>query len=90
MASGCQSRPLRLQQGCVRQKHERAARFVVRGAAHSVESSVAILKQAAKFKQAKSGEVFQALRELEKAGLQDPAWPAIVGGDRSPGHRWRP
>ncbi len=50
--------------------------------------SVALLKRAAKTKSVKSSEVFRALRELEKASLQDPTWPAIVGGDRSPGHRW--
>ena len=50
--------------------------------------SVEILKKAAKTKSVKSSEVFKALRALEKASLQDASWPAIVGGDRSPGHRW--
>ena len=46
----------------------------------SVDSAVDLLKAAAKTKSVPPRQVFAALRDLEKASLQDPSWPEIVGG----------
>jgi hypothetical protein len=46
----------------------------------SVDSAVDLLKSAAKTKSVPPRQVFAALRDLEKASLQDPSWPEIVGG----------
>ena len=54
-----------------------------------VNKSTSILKQAAKDRNVSPKEVFNALRALEKAKLQSPEWPKIVGGSSSPGRRWR-
>lgn len=65
--------------------------FVVRASSSTPEisKSTSILKQAAKDQNVPSKEVFNALRTLEKAKLQSPEWPTIVGGSASPGKRWR-
>ena len=55
----------------------------------SLEDSVALLKQAANTKSVPGRQVFAALRALEKASVQDPSWPEIVGGRKSPGNRWQ-
>lgn len=54
-----------------------------------VANSLATLKQAAVHKSMKPKEVFSALRQLEKANIQDSSWPRIIGGEGYPGRRWR-
>lgn len=54
-----------------------------------VNRSTSVLRQAAKDKSVNPKEVFNALRTLEKAKLQNPEWPKMVGGSSSPGKRWR-
>lgn len=73
----------------------RASAHIRRGLVKAGSSTLEVgnarstLKQAAANGSVKPKEVFNALRTLEKAKLQSPEWPTIVGGSTSPGKRWR-
>ena len=59
----------------------------------SVEEAVGLLHSAAKSPTVPPKELFAAMRQLERAAPPSrdelAAWPVVLGGSVSPGHRWR-
>jgi hypothetical protein len=55
----------------------------------TVQDAVSVLQAAAASSKVAPTQVFQALRDLEKAKVPTEGWNEVLGGTESPGRRWR-